>query len=322
MRRTSPCTAASVPRKRAASTQSASAASAGESSSSAAGTSSAAMTSRAAEVSVSRGAAGHQGHVGAGQGAEPEMRLGDDAEPAEAADLELGEVVAGHVLHHPAAGLHQPPVAGGDRAAEHVVPHRAEPVPKRARRRGGDDGAEAPLRPPRRVDARATCPRRPAGAGAPRAASPPARSRPGRPGSPTAPGRAPRVLTVRSAGASAWSQVPWPSTRIFQPSSCASRQTSESASSFSGMARGCPPASRSTPPVPSSARSRPWTTSLIARPPSRAIRGTRGRGRPCRDWPARRDRTPAAPPASRRASRRRRSTACSRACRSRRRARR
>jgi hypothetical protein len=53
--RTSACTAASVPRKRAASTHSDSAARAGESSSSALGRSRADTSSRAAEVSASRG---------------------------------------------------------------------------------------------------------------------------------------------------------------------------------------------------------------------------------------------------------------------------
>ena len=79
-------------------------------------------------------AAGDEGDVGAGQGPEPEMGLRDDAEPAEPADLQLGEVVPGDVLDDSAAGLDQPAVAGGDGAAEHVVAHRAEPVAERDRR--------------------------------------------------------------------------------------------------------------------------------------------------------------------------------------------
>ena len=217
-----------------------SAASAGESSSSAAG-----QQLRGHQVARGGGErvarpAGEQGDVGAGQGAEPQVHLGDDPEPAEAADLELGEIVARDVLHHPPAGA-----SPGARRRWRRCSRGRDRAPGRSRGAAGPrwrsrrpSRGSAPAGPADR--ARATCPRRRAAGGAPRAACPPAPWRPGRRGSPTAPGRAPRVLTARSAGASAASQVPWPSTRIFQPSSCASRQTSESASAESGVARGQP----------------------------------------------------------------------------------
>ena len=151
-RRTSDCTAASVPTNRAASTQSASAPSAGESSSSAPGRSWASIRSRAARGERVARAAGEQRDIGPGQRSEPQVHLGDDPEAAEAADLELGEVVPGDVLHHPPAGLHQSAVAGGDGAAEDVVAHRSEAVAQRARGGGRDDRAEAALRPARRIE--------------------------------------------------------------------------------------------------------------------------------------------------------------------------
>ena len=80
------------------------------------------------------------------------MHLGDDPESAEAADLELGQIVARDVLDHLAARLHQPTVAGRDRAPEEVIAHRAEAVAQRACRRTRHDGAEGPFRTARRIE--------------------------------------------------------------------------------------------------------------------------------------------------------------------------
>ena len=81
------------------------------------------------------------------------MHFGDDAEPAEAAHLQLGEVVGGHVLDHPPAGAYQPPVAGRDGAAKHVIAHGAEAITQRAGGAGRQHRAEASLRPARRIEA-------------------------------------------------------------------------------------------------------------------------------------------------------------------------
>jgi len=80
------------------------------------------------------------------------MDLGDYSESAEAAHLELGEVVAGHVLHHPAAGAHQSSVPGRNRAAEHVVSHGAITVTQRAGGGGCNHRADAPVGAARRID--------------------------------------------------------------------------------------------------------------------------------------------------------------------------
>ena len=97
------------------------------------------------------GAARGEGDVGPRKCAEPEMHLGDDAEPAEAADVKLGHVVAGDVLHDAAAGAHDPAVARHHGAAEDVIAHAAEAVAERARRAGGEDRADAPVGAARRI---------------------------------------------------------------------------------------------------------------------------------------------------------------------------
>ena len=235
------------------------------------------------------------------------MHLGDDAEAAEPADLQLGEVVAGDVLDHPPAGLHQPAVAGRDGAAEHVIAHRAEAMTQRARGAGGHDRAEAPLGPARRIERRATSLRPRAAGAAPRSACRPARSRRGRPGLTESTRSSARVLTARSAGASAGSQVPWPSTRIFQPSSCASRQTSESASAVVRHRAGTP-VGIALDAAGAEQRAQAAEDDVAHRAARRRAPFAAGvdAARPCRDWRARRDRRPDGPRAWRRASRRRR----------------
>ena len=86
------------------------------------------------------------------RGAEAKVQLRDDAEGAEPADLELGEIVARHVLHDRAARADHASVAGHDGSAEQVVPHRAVPVPQGAGRAGRHHGANRAIRLPRRVD--------------------------------------------------------------------------------------------------------------------------------------------------------------------------
>ena len=145
------------------------------------------------------------GDIGARQGPEPEMHVGDDAEPAEAAHLQLGEVVARHVLDHPPAGAYQPPVAGRDSAAKHVIAHGAEAMTQRA----GGAGRHAPSRgfaPAGPADrGRATSLRRRAAAVTPPSACPPGRWPRGRRDSPRAPDRArgcsPRDRPGRRQGA-------------------------------------------------------------------------------------------------------------------------
>ena len=79
------------------------------------------------------------------------MQLRDDAEPAESADLKLGEIVSGDVLHHLAAGFHQSAIASCDGAAQQMIPYRAEAVPEWSRSARGDDGAETSVRATGRI---------------------------------------------------------------------------------------------------------------------------------------------------------------------------
>ena len=256
-RRASAWTAASVPAKRAARVQSGSAASAGESSSSAPGRSPRLeQVARGGGERVAR-AAGDDGHVGAGQRAEPEVDLGDDAEPAEPADLELGEVVARPRSSPPA----RPPAPAARRRWRRCSRARG-PAPDRSR--GAADPRWRSRRPSRdcaraaRADrARATSPRRPDGGAATPSACPPPPSRPGRRGSPTPPGRVrgcsargrpARRRRARCRGLRPGSSSP--------PRAPAGRPATRPRRCPAWRA-GRPAASRSTPAVPSSARSRP-----------------------------------------------------------------
>ena len=251
------------------------------------------------------------------------MQLGDDAERAEAAHVQLGEVEPGDVLHHAPAGPHDAAVAGDDRAAEHVIAHRTEPLrgaappsrwrpPSRCSARGGPaDRARATSAARRARAARSRWWRRPAPWRRDRRGSPRPRRR----------GRACSPPDRRGHRPGARCRVPRCESSI--ASSCASRQTSASVSGDSGVARGRLSASRSTLDGPSSARRRAKITAPPRRPSRpRAIPGRRAPAAPCPGSSAPPDRTPAAPPAWRRATRRRRSTACSASCRCRRRARR
>src|SRR5207245_4667816 len=76
--------------------------------------------------------------------ANPQGHQKQAAAGAEPARFELGEVVAGDVLHPAPATVDQAAVAGDERDAEDVVAHRAESLAQRSGRRGRYDGAERP----------------------------------------------------------------------------------------------------------------------------------------------------------------------------------
>ena len=85
-----------------------------------------------------------------------ERRLHDDAERAVRADEELGQVVAGHVLHDLAAAAHERAVGGDDRESDEEIAHGAVEMAPRAGGVGRDHAAER-RRARRRADrARAT----------------------------------------------------------------------------------------------------------------------------------------------------------------------
>ena len=158
------------------------------------------------------------------------MQLGDHAERAESPDVELGEVVTGHVLHHARAGADQAAVPGCDGRAEGCdrAPVRsragaARPFPSRRPSR-----CSAPAAPADR--ARATCRLRRAGGGRRRYRAPAWTVATRSAGLTDTISASPRVDSARSAGASAASQVPWPSRRMRHPSSWASPQTAAIAS--------------------------------------------------------------------------------------------
>ncbi len=94
----------------------------------------------------------HQRHVGTGQSPQPQMHQHDDPECTERPSLEPCQVVARHVLHHPAAALDHAAVTGHEGDPEQVVPYGAEAAAQRSRRGGGHDGAQGAPRQPGRVD--------------------------------------------------------------------------------------------------------------------------------------------------------------------------
>ncbi len=71
-----------------------------------------------------------------------ERDLDDRAERAESADVQLAQVVAGHVLDDPAAGLDLLPLVVDGGNAEDVVAQRAEAVAARAADVGGEGAAQ------------------------------------------------------------------------------------------------------------------------------------------------------------------------------------
>ncbi len=93
-----------------------------------------------------------QGDIDLGQGAQSEVQLGDGTEPAEAADVELGEVVAGDVLHDSSTGADETSVSGRRGASQDVIPHRAESQPQRSGGSGRHDRADGALGSPRRIE--------------------------------------------------------------------------------------------------------------------------------------------------------------------------
>ncbi len=73
---------------------------------------------------------------------EAQRELGDEAERAERAAVEAGEVETGDVLDHPAAGMGDDAVAGDDGRSDHEVPHRPVRKPPRAGVVGGEDASD------------------------------------------------------------------------------------------------------------------------------------------------------------------------------------
>jgi hypothetical protein len=83
---------------------------------------------------------------------QPQHHLGDHRERAEGPVHELGEVVAGHVLDHVAAGAGDGAVREHERRADHEVPQRAPDECGRPGVAGREQPAHGgPVRDPRRV---------------------------------------------------------------------------------------------------------------------------------------------------------------------------
>ena len=152
-----------------------------------------------------------------------------------------------------------------NRAAEHVVPHRAEAVSKRTRGGGGDDGAR--LRSGRPGGSMAShMPSSASRRRAPRAASRltvATRSA----GLTDSTWSSARVLTVRSAGASAWSQCPDPRPGSSSPPRARAGRPARARPRSPEWRAGAPRHRARRRRCPAARGAGRETTSLIARPP-------------------------------------------------------
>ena len=117
----------------------------------------------------------HEERLAVGQRPHLEGRLDDHAQRAERAGEELRQIVAGDVLHHPAAAAHERAVGGDDAHADQPVAHLAVAEAQRAAAIGGDQAADGHLAAARRIERQPLAGRRRARAPARRASRRPRR---------------------------------------------------------------------------------------------------------------------------------------------------
>ena len=101
------------------------------------------MASRMAPGRFVAQAEEQQGRGGLGSGHHFHGYLGQGAEGPPGASHELGQIIAGHVFHHPAAASEGFAASRNSRKAENVIAQGARPDAARSRQIGGDDAAES-----------------------------------------------------------------------------------------------------------------------------------------------------------------------------------